>query len=73
MIKWRIDIMAALRDVGWIPNRMRAEKLFGEATIQNMRGQKPVSWAALDRLCEVLNMQPGDLIEYVEDAEPEGE
>ena len=67
MLHWKVDIMAALREKGYIPNRMRSEKLFGEATIQNMRYQKPVSWSGIETLCRVLEKQPGDLLEYVPD------
>lgn len=67
MLRWKVDILVALREKGYIPRRMRAEKLFGEATIQKMRHGRLVSWAEFDRLCKLLGVQPGDLLEYVED------
>lgn len=66
MLKWKVDIMDALKSAGYYPRKMRTEKLFGEATIQKMRHQKLVSWAEFDRLCKLLGVQPGDLLEYVE-------
>lgn len=69
MLVWKVDIMSTLREKGYIPHRMRVEKLFGEATIQKMRHGKLVSWAEFDRLCKILNMQPGDLLKYTEDVQ----
>ena len=70
MIVWKIDVLQALREKGYIPNRMRQEKIFGEATIQKMRRGQIVSWAEFDRLCRLLDLQPGDLIEYKEQSTP---
>ena len=67
MLRWKVDIMDALREKGYIPHRMRVEKLFGEATIQKMRHGRLVSWMEFNRLCGLLGVQPGDLLEYVED------
>ena len=66
VLRRRIDIKKALLEHGYPPKRLREEKLFGEATIQNMRYQKPVSWAGLETLCRLLDVQPGDLIEHIE-------
>lgn len=66
MLRWKVDILEELRKHGYIPHRMRVEKLFGEATIQKMRHDQLVSWAEFDRLCRLLHVQPGDLLEYVE-------
>lgn len=73
MLKWKVDIMEALREKGYIPHRMRTAKLFGEATIQKMRHQQLVSWAEFDRLCRLLGVQPGDLLEYVEEVQEAGD
>ena len=67
MLQWRVNIMSELQAAGWYPAKMRKEKLFGESTVQKMRHQKLVSWAEFDRLCQVLNKQPGDLLEYADD------
>lgn len=67
MLRWKVDILDALREKGYIPHRLRLEKLFGEATIQKMRHGQLVSWAEFNRLCGLLDVQPGELLEYVED------
>lgn len=73
LLRWKVNVLQALREKGYYPHRMRVEKLFGEATIQKMRHQRLVSWTEFDRLCRLLGIQPGDLIEYVEDLPSSGD
>ena len=65
MIRYKLDILAALREAGFSSYRLRKEKIFGERVIQQFRNQEPVSWETLSRLCLLLNCQPGDLLESV--------
>lgn len=67
MIRYKIDILAALSDVGYSSYRLRKEKLIGERTIQQLRTNTLVSWANIDIICRLLNCQPGDLLEYAEE------
>ena len=45
----------------------------GEAMLQKLRQRELVSWATVEKLCELLNCQVGDLIEYVKEEEPKEE
>lgn len=55
---------------GWTTYRIRKEKLIGQATLYNLRaGTGTLDAVTLDRLCRVLDKQPGDLMEYVPDSE----
>lgn len=67
---YKIDILPTLKDKGYSSARLRKEKLLAEATIQNLRGSKPISWANIEKLCEVLECQPGDLLKFVPNSEP---
>lgn len=69
MIKYKIDVLAALKDAGFSTYRIRQEKLLHEMTLQKLRKGDLVSWSVLDEICKLLNMQPGDLIERVEEPE----
>lgn len=69
MIKYKLDIVQALADAGYNTNRIRQEKIFGESTLQKFRKQEPFNFANMNKLCFLLNLQPGDLIEYVPDPE----
>lgn len=68
MLKYKIDVLPALKAVGFNTSKLRKERILGEATIQQLRKGEPVSWANIDRLCGLLTCQPGDLLEFV--AEP---
>ena len=67
-MKYRIDIIAALKEAGYNTSRIRKEKIMGEAMLQKIRSGQMVSWAILDTICDLLDCQPGDLIEYVKEA-----
>lgn len=68
-LQYKIDVIAALKDAGYNSNRIRKEKIMGESMLQKIRSGQMVSWAVLETLCQLLNCQPGDLIEYVEETE----
>ena len=60
----KIDILAELKKAGYSTYRLRKEKIFGEGTIQKFRTGASMDWEVLDRLCALLNCQPGDILEY---------
>ena len=68
-LRYKIDVMAALKEKGYSSTRIRNEKLIGQSYLQQLRHGEMVSWATLDKICELLDCQPADLIEYVR-AEP---
>lgn len=63
-LRYKIDVVAALKAAGYSTYRLRNEKLIGEATMTKLRKGELVSWSNIDTLCRLLNCQPGDLIEY---------
>lgn len=71
MLRFRMDVMAALRDKGYTANRMRKERIFGGATMSKMRHRQIVSMNELNRICRLLDEQPGELIEYVAEEQEE--
>lgn len=56
-----------LKEKGYPSTRLRNEKIIGQATIQRLRHKQSVSYEVLAKLCELLQCQPGDLLEYVEE------
>ena len=66
-IKYKMDVLAALKEAGYSTYKLRKEKLLGESVLQQIREGVPVSWANLGRLCALLDCQPGDLLEYVKE------
>lgn len=68
-IRYKIDVMAALKQAGYSPARIRKEKLLGESYLTQLRRGELVSWAALQTVCKLLDCQPGDLMEYAPEEE----
>lgn len=67
-IRYKFDVMAALKEKGYSSYKLRKDKLLGEATMTEIRKGQIVSLENLTRLCKLLDCQPGDLLEYVPDA-----
>ena len=60
---YKVDVIAVLKEAGYNTNRIRKEKIMGEAMLQKIRSGQMVSWATLETICSLLECQPGDLIE----------
>jgi len=63
-IKYKIDILAALKTKGYSTYKLRKEKLFGERTIQKIREGEIVNTDNLALICKLLECQPGDILEF---------
>ncbi len=66
-IRYKIDVLAALKEKGYSSQRIRNEKLIGQSYLQQLRHGELVSWKTLDTICALLDCQPADLIEYVKE------
>lgn len=64
-IVYKIDVLASLKQNGYNTTKLRKEKLLAESTIQQLRENKLVSWKNIDRLCNLLECQPGDILKRV--------
>ncbi len=62
--KYKIDVIAALKRAGYSTYRIRKEKIFSEGTLQNFREGVIASQSTLEKLCELLDCQPGDILVY---------
>lgn len=67
MFKFRVSIIEVLKEKGYSTTRIRREKLIGEKTMQDMKRGVVPGIKTLNTLCRILEMQPGNLIEYVEE------
>lgn len=63
---YKINVLQALKDKGYNTNKLRKEKILAESTIQKLRENKPISWANIAQICELLQCQPGDILEYID-------
>lgn len=70
-IRYKVDILASLKEAGYSTYKIRKDKLLGEATVQKLRNKELVSWDNISTICKLLNCQPGDILEYTDDDKPE--
>lgn len=68
MIAYKIDVLESLKEAGYNMTRLRREKLLNESAIQYLREGKLVGIKALNTLCMLLDMQPGNIIKYMENS-----
>lgn len=66
-LRYKIDILATLKEKGYNTNKIRTEGLLSQSTLQKFREKKGISWDNLETLCALLDCQPGDLLEYVKE------
>lgn len=67
MIKYKIDILEALKSRGYSTYKIRNDKILNESTVQKLRSNKYINMENLDKLCILLDCQPGDLLEFIPD------
>lgn len=69
MFVYKFDVLESLKEAGYNTTRLRKEKLLGENAIQSLRRGEMVGIIALEKICMLLDMQPGNIIKYVDDYE----
>ena len=62
MLTYKIDVLETLKESGYNTTRLRKEKLLGENAIQSLRRGEMVGIIALEKICTLLDMQPGNII-----------
>ena len=67
MITYKMEILPALRAAGYSQNRLRVERLMGQATLTQLRHGELVSWKNVDIICDLLDCQPGDILAFERD------
>jgi putative transcriptional regulator len=63
-LKYKIDVLAALKEKGITTYQIRKDRLLSESTVQKLRAGVGVSWENIETLCRLLECQPGNLMEY---------
>lgn len=63
-MKYKIEVLPALKAKGYNTNKLRQDKLLSESTIQKLRTDTGISWGNIETICKLLECQPGDLLEY---------
>lgn len=66
MLIYKIDVIDTLKEAGYNSTRILKENILSQSTMQKLRKNEMVGIKTLEQLCELLDMQPGNIIKYVE-------
>ena len=70
MLRFKIDIADALERKGFTSYTAKKTKIISQDTLKKLKNEDTsISLESINRICMILDMQPKDLIEYVEKAE----
>ena len=67
--RYRLDVITALREKGYTSYKIRKEALINQTALQKIREGKMIAWDQFATVCRLLQLQPGDVIELVPEAE----
>ncbi len=60
-------LIALLKENGITSYRIRKENIIGQATWAKIQNGGDIDTRTIAKLCKLLNCQPGDILEYVEE------
>ena len=66
MLAYKIDVIETLKESGYNSTRILRENVLSQSAMQKLRKGEMVGIKTLEQLCELLDMQPGNIIKYVE-------
>lgn len=70
MLKYTIDVADALERKGFNTYKAKKTKLLSQDTLRKIKNEDTnISLETLNRICMILDLQPKNIIEYVEDEE----
>ena len=65
MLTYKIDVIETLKESGYNSKKILDEIIIGQSSMQKLRRGEMVGIKTLEKLCELLDMQPGNIIKYV--------
>lgn len=66
MLTYKIDVIVALKESGYNSTRILKENVLSQSAMQKLRKGEMIGIKTLEQLCELLDMQPGNIIKYIE-------
>lgn len=67
MIKYKRNIIDMMAEKGITTYLIRKNKIFTESQLQQLRNDRLVTQDTLNKICTILECQPGYLLEYFPD------
>nr|DAF82196.1 MAG TPA: Cro/C1-type HTH DNA-binding domain protein [Caudoviricetes sp.] len=66
MLTYKINVLDTLKESGYNSTKILKEGLISQSAMQKLRKNEMVGIKTIEKLCELLDMQPGNIIKYVE-------
>ena len=66
-LQFKVNILEALKEKGYTTYKLRKDNILSQSTLQKLREGRGLAWENIERLCALLDCQPGDLLEYVKE------
>ena len=67
-LQFKVNILESLKEKGYTTYKLRKDNILSQSTLQKLREGRGLAWENIERLCALLDCQPGDLLEYVKEA-----
>ncbi|MGE5615050.1 MAG: helix-turn-helix domain-containing protein [Bacillota bacterium] len=71
-IRINLDVMMAKRKIGLTELASKVDITMANLSILKNNKARAIRFSTLEALCRVLECQPGDILEYVEDTDDTG-
>jgi len=69
-IIYKFNILEALKNIGYSTYQIRQNNILNQSTVTKLRNNETtLTLVNINKLCKLLDCQPGDLLEYVPDEE----
>ena len=69
MLKYKIDILKALKEKGYTSYRLATDRILSNGSIQKLRRGEVLATDGLSTLCDLLECQPGDILINIPDSD----
>lgn len=67
MIVYKINVIETLKESGFNSTRILKENLLSQSTMHKLRNGQMIGMKTLNQICQLLDMQPGNIIKYIEE------
>lgn len=65
MLVYKINVLESLKEAGYNSTKILKENVLSQSAVQKLRTGEMVGIKTLEKLCRLLDMQPGNIIKYV--------
>lgn len=67
MLVYKVDVLEKLKAKGYSTYKLQSQKLLPQGAMQKIRNGEMVGIIVIDKICSLLQMQPGSIIGWQPD------